>query len=267
MKTVKMRGGLGNQLFCLAFARSVARLEKAPAAIDLAGFGADRYGRTFDLEDLAVSLGDIRLVRRPLTGGRLAAGLSRVLPLPGYVNEGPSPVDEGSLAALVARGDYFNGYWQHERYISDPGSYVAAARAFVFQRAAPAAVREVVIHYRTYKEEARPEHRRGPDGDYVRRALARIESRLGKAREVCLVSDDPCLAMRRLGDLGRNITVVDAGGAWNDMALLMKARTLVLTNSSFSWWGGYCGDAAVTTYPRRLGFFHYPAPAARFDCL
>jgi hypothetical protein len=126
---------------------------------------------------------------------------------------------------------------------------------------------EVAIHYRTYKEERRPERRRAPGGEYVRGALARIEARLGPAKQILLVSDDPDLAQERLGDLGRSITLVRGGGALDDLALLMKARALILTNSSFSWWGGYCGQAAMVVYPRREGYFHYPAPAARFERL
>jgi hypothetical protein len=267
MKTVKMQGGLGNQLFCLAFARSVARLGACPVAIDLAAFGADRYGRTFDLRELTPSLGDFRLVQTPLAGGRFTTALLRALPLPRYVSEGNPPADAAALALMIARGAYFNGYWQDERYISDPQDLIAATRAFAFERATSARVCEVAIHYRTYKEEIRPERRRGPGGDYVRGALARIESRLGPVREVCLVSDDPSLAMRRLGDIGRDIAVVREGCAWDDMALLMRARALVLTNSSFSWWGGYCGEAEATIYPRRDGFFHYPTPATRFECV
>jgi hypothetical protein len=122
MKTVRMQGGLGNQLFCLAFARSVARLSASPVGIDLAAFGADRYGRTFALRDLALALGDFRLVRRPL-----ADWLPRAMPLPGRVREGTPPADESALAALVARGAYFNGYWQDERYIADPAGFIAAA--------------------------------------------------------------------------------------------------------------------------------------------
>ena len=66
MKTVKMQGGIGNQLFCLAFARSVTRLSREPVAIDLASFSTDRYGHAFALEDLAAAIEGVNLVRRPL---------------------------------------------------------------------------------------------------------------------------------------------------------------------------------------------------------
>jgi hypothetical protein len=48
------------------------------------------------------------------------------------------------------------------------------------------------------------------------------------------------------------------------MARIMAARNLILTNSSFSWWGGVCGVATSIFYPANQGFAHYPRPAARF---
>lgn len=262
-----MQGGIGNQLFCLAFAHSVARLTEGPVAIDVAAFGSDRYGHAFELEDMALGLGDIRLVNRGLMGARLTTAMMRVAPLPGYVGEGEPPADETALAALIGRGSYFNGYWQNEAYIARPEAFVARTREEVFRRAGAAARREVVIHYRTYKDEVRAGARRTPGAGYVRAALARIEAALGRPAEVCLVSDDPALALRTVGDIGREITVVAGDGPWGDMALLMKARALILTNSSFSWWGGFCGEAEVTVYPRADGYFHYPDPAARFSCV
>jgi hypothetical protein len=265
-----MQGGIGNQLFCLAFAHSVARLSDEPVAIDLAAFGSDRYGHAFDLEELALDLADIRLVDRGLMGARLTTALMRAAPLAGaarlagYVSGGEPPADAAALAALIARGRYFNGYWQNEAYIARSEEFVARARALAFRRAGPTARREVVIHYRTYKEEIRARARRTPGAGYVRAALARIEAALGRPAEVCLVSDDPALALGTLGEVGREITVVASTGPWDDMALLMNARALVLTNSSFSWWGGFCGEAEVAVYPRADGFFHYPTPAARF---
>jgi hypothetical protein len=272
MKTVKMQGGIGNQLFCLAFADSVARLGHDPVAIDLEAFRSDRYGHAFDLQDLALALG-FRLVRHGLMGSRpatalmRAAPLARIAPLIGYVSEGAPPTDEAALAAFVGSGRYFNGYWQNQAYIAHPAEFAAQVRAVVRRRATPATPRDVVIHYRTYKEEIRPSARRTPGPSYVRAALGRIEATLGRSAEVCLVSDDPALALRTLGDLGREVTVAASPDAWSDMGLLMAARALVLTNSSFSWWGGFCGDAALAIYPAADGYFHYPIPSARFVCV
>ncbi len=267
MKTIKIQGGIGNQLFGLALAHSAALTSGEPVAIDLAAYASDRYGHTFVLDDLARDLGGFPRVHRPLMGARLTTALTRAVRLPGYVSEGAAPADRAALAALIAKGGYFNGYWQNEAYIAAPEVFAARTREVVFRRAKSTPNRDVLIHYRTYKDEIRARARRTPGPEYIRAALSHIESTLGQTAEVALVSDDPDLALRMLGDLGRTITVAASANPWDDLAHLMSAEALVLTNSSFSWWGGFCGPAKVAVYPRWDGFFHYPTPAARFVCL
>ena len=264
MRTVKIQGGLGNQLFGLAFARSVALLGGKPVALDLAGYRTDRYGRGFDLAKLASTLFAASLSRRPWLSSRLVTAVARRLPLPGYVSETRPPHDGGDLARLIEKGLYFNWYWQDERYVADPVGFVAATRSFVLARAPRSPLRDVVIHFRSYKEEIRSSARGTPGPDYLRRALERIEATQGRPADIALVSDDPALAREWVGDIGRHVTFINGSGPFADMALLMSARALILTNSSFSWWGGFCGEAALITYPERDRLFHYPAPAARF---
>ena len=264
MRTVKIQGGLGNQLFGLSFARSAALLSGGPVSLDLAAYGADRYGRGFDLTELATPLFAPSFTRRPWLSSRLITALARHAPLPGYVSERRPPRDAAELAHLIERGVYFNGYWQHETYIADPAGFIAATKSFVLARAPCPPARDVVIHFRSYKEEVRPAARGTPGSDYVRRALDLIEKTEGRPADIALVSDDPDLARAWLGDVGRPVTFIPDGGPWADMASLMAARALILTNSSFSWWGGFCSDAALISYPARGRLFHYPAPAARF---
>ena len=260
MRTVKIQGGLGNQLFGLAFARSIRVLTGDLVALDLASYGADRYGRGFVLRALAQSLGGMTLSRRPVLASRAADRLGRLIPLAGFIGEtSPPPGDPAALTRLARRDAYFSGYWQDEAYIAEADALQAAVRAEVFHHTAETPTCDAVIHYRTYKDEARPDRQGVPGTGYFRQCI----DILG-ARDVVLVSDDPALALDRIGDIGARITVHAGQSAWHDMALLLKARRLILTNSSFSWWGGYAGDAERIYYPGRDRLFHYPHPAARF---
>lgn len=262
MKTVKMQGGLGNQLFCLGFAHTVARLTGETVALDLASFGADRYGHDFDLRPLAERLGML-LTRRPLLSSRFVTAAMRRIIVSSYVNDhAPPPADQARQGALVGAGRYFNGYWQNEAWL-DP-AFREIARDFLLTRAGPGPTRGVVIHCRTYKEEVRPERRGVPDRNWFSRCLDRLASAGADLGDIALISDDPVLALAHIGDIGRPIQAVTGGTAWTDMGLLLRARAHVLTNSSFSWWGGWCGEAAPTLYPAKGALFHYPSPASRF---
>ena len=259
-----MQGGLGNQLFCLGFAHTVARLTGEPVALDLASFGADRYGHDFDLAPLAESLG-MTLTRKPVLSSRPVTALMRRIPAPGYVSDRSAPPDAGDRAALVRSGRYFNGYWQDEAWLGD--DFRRIARDFLLAKAGPGPSRGVVIHCRTYKEEVRPDRRAVPDADWFARAFATLDA-LGVDRaDVALISDDPTLALSRLGEVGRAIQPVTGGTAWTDMALMLRARALILTNSTFSWWGGWSGEAETILYPAKGALFHYAAPARRFTVI
>ena len=261
MRTVKVQGGLGNQLFCLGFAHTVARLTRETVALDIASFSADRYGHDFDLAPLAAAL-KMPLVRRPVLSSRPVTALMSRIAAPGYVCDRSAPADEDALAALVRGGGYFNGYWQDEAYLAP--DFRAIARDFLSERAGPGPTPPIVIHCRTYKEEVRPDRRATPDAAWFARCLERLDQ-LGVATgDIALISDDPALALCRIGDIARPIRAIAGGTAWTDLGLMLRAPALILTNSTFSWWGGWCGAAEMVLYPAKGDLFHYAKPAKRF---
>ncbi len=263
MKIVRVQGGLGNQLFCLAFARSVALLTGAPVALDVASYGADPHGRHFTLAALAQDIGLFEVVRHPWRSSRPRRLLGRLIRTRSYVVERAAPASPSGLDALIRRGVYFDGYWQSQAFIVDLEGFRAAFRREIARRATQAAALSTIIHYRTYKEERLPWARSVPGPDFFREALGRIASG-APSGEVFLVSDDPDLALVRLGDIGAPVRALTGGSPWDDMARMVAAENLILTNSSFSWWGGICSDAARVFYPRNQKFAHYPWPARRF---
>lgn len=261
-----MQGGLGNQLFCLAFARSVRLLTGEPVALDLSSYGADRFGNAFVLKDLARQIDGLVTDRQPMLGNRFSSALLRSLPfpIPGYVAEAPKSLSDRTLPSLARHRGYFDGYWQNETYIHDPEAFAALVRDFLLSRSRSRSDSAVALHYRTYKEEKHPVRSRAPGRDYFVRAIEAVESVSEPISRIDLISDDPALALERIGDIGRRVVPVVGGGAFDDMALILGVRALILTNSSFSWWGGFCGLAQTVVYPERRGLFHYPIPARRF---
>lgn len=267
MRTVKIQGGLGNQLFGLAFARSVAIGCGQPVALDLSSYERDRYGRGFELTDFARSLGAFVPTYRPLAASPVAHAAARLFWAPGFVIERRRPSREVELRTLVKKGSFFSGYWQDEAYMLDAERLRLQVRRLFETRGRHAPAGLIVIHYRTYKEERRRRARRTPPAGFFVQALQRIEADSGPVSEVALISDDIALARRRLGDLDRPIVEVGQADAWADLALMVRARALILTNSSFSWWGGFCSGARTVIYPRADGYAHYPRPSERFVVL
>jgi hypothetical protein len=224
MKCVKMQGGLGNQLFCLAFAHSVSGLTGEPVGLDVSSYRNELNGREFEVEALARRLGDFPIVRTPVLGHRILGELAARLAVFGAAKEGQPPSSSDGLSQLV-------------------------------------------VHFRTHKQEKNPRRKGIPQTDYYRRAIEEREARLGSVERIVLISDDTGLAMECLRPLGRQIVVPGSGDAYHDAVLMLRARSLVLTNSSFSWWGGYCSSAAFVAYPTKGDLYHYSVPATTFHCL
>ncbi len=257
MRTVKIQGGLGNQLFGLGFADRIARDTGETVALDIASYGADRYGHGFDLAPLVERLG-MPLTRKPLLSSRPVTAIMTRIGGVSYVSEGAPPIGDEALR----RGRYFNGYWQNEAYLHL--AFREIARAFLLEQGGHGPAPGVLIHCRTYQEEVRPDRRTVPDRDWFVACLDRLADKGVDLDDIALISDDPVLALARIGDVGHAIRTVTGGTTWCDMALMLRARALILTNSTFSWWGGYCGEAETILYPSKGALFHYAAPAARF---
>lgn len=256
-----MQGGLGNQLFCLGFADRLARVTGKPVALDLASYGADYYDRGFEFGALAERLG-MRLSRAPVLSSRAVTALAMRLPLSGYMSDPGPPDSEATADRLMRRGHFFNGYWQSEAWL-DP-SFRSAVRDDLLTRAPDGPAAGLVIHYRTYREEVRPERRAVPDAAWFGRCFDRLRCAGVDSSDVLLISDAPDVALERIGPAASGVRAVSGGTMWTDMALMLRARTLILTNSSFSWWGGYAGEAAIALYPAKGRLFHYAPPASAF---
>ncbi len=246
MRTVELRGGLGNQLFGLAFAHSIRELAgEAGVALPTTA------RRDFDVAGLARHLG---LRVRENDDGRPGRAM--------LVREGRPPASAADLRRLIDKGERFRGYWQHPAFIAAPEALRREVTAALRAWCGRAPARQLAIHYRAYADEPIPWRRGVPPPAYFQRARALTAATTPAA----LVSDRPRLARRRLASLLGDMTVV-GGSAADHMAVLLNAEILVLSNSSFSWWAGFCGAATRVFYPRRHACFHYPAPAPGFTVL
>lgn len=258
VRTVELRGSLGNQLFCIAFAHSVLELTGEPVRlVRRKRHAGDDQG--IGLDDLAERLG-----LEPPSRSGVDAETESVIPA--STREGAAPATIDALRRFVLGGRHFAGYWQNQAYFADPAKLRdEIGRHLRRQGAAPA--HEAVIHFRAYRDEPLPWRRRIPRRDYFARAIALIAKADGEPQEVLVVSDQPVIARSRMAGLHPGIRIAEAASAIDDMALLLSARGLILCNSSFSWWAGYCGAASRVIYPRRRGYFHYPEPAAAFTVI
>ena len=266
--TVRIIGGLGNQMFQYAAGLALATRTGARLVLDTTAFETytlHRYG--LDSWQISGTPGDVRATILPLA---LAAryglhGVARLWKrqqgifawrwpsgrLPRYYREPFFPCDDAGWAALTAPV-YLDGYFQSPLYFSSITDLVRRE----FQLAVPlsgdaagyaAAIRAlpcpVAVHVRRgdYVSNAHTTATHGLLGAEYYTAALEIMDRLtaGAAHYVVfsddldaalpLFSDRPVLAIRHTGPVLPH----------TDLTLMQLCQHHIIANSSFSWWGAW----------------------------
>jgi hypothetical protein len=261
MVTVKLVGGLGNQMFQYALGRTIAHRRGTSLALDVSAF-PDRKLRQY-------SLGVFKIVERFVPGGyprhaRLRA-LGQRLRLPGFtyiLRERSFPFDPAVLDA--PRNVYLAGYWQSEKYFKEIEDLIR--RDFCFksdpdaQNAATAekikAVPSVCVHVRRTDYVTDPsanKHHGTCSLEYYRNAASLIISQV-RNPHFFVFSDEPDWARANLELAGPTTFVTHNGSekGYEDLRLMALCRHHIIANSSFGWWGAWLSNSGgIVVAPKK----------------
>jgi hypothetical protein len=89
---------------------------------------------------------------------------------------------------------------------------------------------------------------------YIQDALETLKDKL-KINKVIIVTDSPKFIKDRLDKVkGFDFSVISSSNIFNDLAIISRASGVVMSNSSFSWWGAFIADkfknaTVVAPYP------------------
>lgn len=258
MIIVRLMGGLGNQMFEYAFARTVACRRRASVKFNFRSLNVDRRR--------CYSLGAWNVQAKPasvfdLSRIYIAARLDRALK-PGRSYYQRYLIEEQSFCfdpnALKARRHcMLSGYWQSEKYFKEIETTIR--REFT-PRAEPSPKTREVAHAIRGSNSVFVHVRRGDYVDdpemngiygtcsvqYYTDAVNYV-ARLVPNPHFFVFSDEPKWARENL-KLPFPTTVVDhnlpgnshsPGREHEDLWLMAQCRHAVLANSSFSWWGAW----------------------------
>jgi hypothetical protein len=260
-------GGLGNQLFQYAAARSVAERLGVPVAADLSWFRSHPRNVT----PRRLYLPDYRLALTELPrhlSWRLSA-LHRRLPPWTWRLLGVEPIIEGRSSPTDVRASTRTaclvGYWQDE-------SLILAIREILRTELQPRAsldsidaavlseiesCESVSIHVRRGDYVSLPsaaKHHGTCPTAYYERAFRSLASRVHKPR-LFLFSDDLEWAMTNLPSSWPISAVGHSceDRAVRDLRLMSSCRHHIIANSTFSWWGAWLGErpGSVVVAPSR----------------
>lgn len=256
MITVRLIGGLGNQMFQYAAGRRLALARGVPLRLDLGWYDDQPPQDTQRAYELGVYAADDQVTKAsvPLPEAHTRLGLLRQR-ASNALGRGPRVLRQRGTsfdpAVLDAPdGTHLVGYWQSERFFADHAATIRAdlvLRSPLREAAADTLARietdpaAVSLHVRRGDYISNPNASRfhGTMGaDYYQRAVDLIVERAGGPVRLYVFSDDPDWCEDQL-QLGHEQTVLRGNSSHEDLALMRACRHHVIANSSFSWWGAW----------------------------
>jgi hypothetical protein len=269
MITVRMQGGLGNQMFIYAAGRAWALSNSTDLALDTinGGYGDNEaFGRSYKLAGFHIeaSTVDADTVRTYNPSSRSFYWLRKInalLPLRhrSLILE-PRQFDPCLPCARLRAGAYLAGYWQREEYFLPYSDIIrrelrpaCPARGDIGALAKKMGEADsVFIHIRRkqYGYKLVPE--------YYQDALSIIRSKISHPR-FFVFGDDTEWARQWLS-LPGDTTYLDGSDSRNDIVdiwLMTQCRNAIIANSSFSWWGSWLRSpepGSVVIAPTNWGY-------------
>jgi hypothetical protein len=258
----RIKGGLGNQLFCYASARRLALVNQAELIIDdISGFAYDSfYRRKYALDAFQIPVNKATYLERMEPIGRFRRKLLRFLskdqPLhrQRYILQEGVEFDSNLLSLhLTNKVTYFDGFGQSESYFSDIEEVLRRDLVFKppqdnFNQSIAKIIKScesVAVHVRWFSGLKNDESQ--ASDEYYRNALKKIQTNLIDPH-LFIFSDQPKETAERFGSLttGMKVTyVVHNQGdemAYADLWLMSLCRHFIIANSTFSWWGAWLGE-------------------------
>jgi hypothetical protein len=222
MITVKLLGGLGNQMFQYVY------------GLALKSWGYQvRYDRSSLIEGThrEYSLGHFGIEAcYPATDVAIYESSMK------FNEEYLAPPDSATMV----------GYWQTEKYFKNVENKVRLL--FKFPDSGPRMPYHIAVHVRR-QDYVNLQHFHGMPGvDYYREGVARIRKAVGANLQVLVFSDD--IEWCR-SNFPKEFQMVSGKNKYEDLKLMSECDYHVIANSSFSWWGAWLGGQRMVIAPKQ----------------
>lgn len=280
MIVLRVKGGLGNQLFCYAAARALSLRTGSELVLDTStGFTRDYHRHQYYLQHFRVE----GRTARPWESLDFPAGravrhvlrkASKLVPPSRrpFLTEASAHFDPGVLGGGLKRFTYMEGYFQCERYFADFATTIRGDLSV----ASPLSPRTLELGEEIRSTKAVSIHVRRlygvPAGtnlppiasvpalgqNYYQGAMDSILREIPDA-EFFVFADYPEWARNNLRSRAR-LTFVDHNKgherAFEDLYLMSLCKHHILANSTFSWWGAWLAETPnqIVYAPRMFNF-------------
>ncbi len=253
---VRLEGGLGNQLFQYAAARSLAIRHATEVTIDLSALSVKKKSLTAREYELGAFNCMIKSTQSTSFYFSALAKHARLLfnllsPWSAFVEQGEQ---FNTCFSTAPDNSYLIGFWQSYRYFEgieevlrhdftpkNPLSSKSIAIQKMIDRSSPA----IAVHVRRGDYVSLPSainYHGALSLDYYHEGIEIMEKHFPNTTYF-VFSDDIDWCKKNLG-LGERAIHVDHNGsvnAWQDLVLMSACHHHIIANSSFSWWGAWLG--------------------------
>jgi Glycosyl transferase family 11 len=248
--TVRLKGGLGNQMFQFACGYALAESYGLKLRLEFRGAGGEptEFSRSYELGAFGIPLHAQEETRPPSILERF---------LPAKIIKEESFGETLPVPPMLAGSYVLDGYWQSEFFFE---SHVREIREQFSLRAIPESAKKLAQQIRSCPNAVVVQVRRG---DYAKddevRAVHGLQplsyfydavDRLGSTQpveKVFVFSDDPEWC-RDTFTWRVPAEVVDLSGHGHgpavDLRLMSQGKRFVISNSSFGWWGAWLAGVA-----------------------
>lgn len=275
-----IRGGIGNQMFIYAAARSIAIPNQAKLVLITDSFQNETHGRNFLLGNFSIQA-DVThtnmLDHRYSKSSHAIAAISNKflhavsLRHPHYMIERnkslagrPRPVDRRFLAPRVNDFVFLDGFFQHEKYflshadtirselvLKEPASQSSQtlARKMAIEDSICIHFRRTELEFNAMQEKHGKAkwlggYREGLGMDYYQRAIDIINNKVSAPHYYCF-SDYPDWVKDNI-KLPANTTFVTHNNSpstcHEDIYLMGQCKHHIISHSTFGWWGAWLGQ-------------------------
>ena len=267
----RIKGGLGNQLYCYAAARRLAIKNGVELVIDnVTGFSRDKeYSRPYRLDRFAIPCRTAMHIEWywPFDRYRRAVAkmFARISPfhLRRYIEQETPDFDQRLLELTLSHNfTTIDGLWQSESYFKDISETLRselvvtpphdkrnlAAKEWIVNN------RAIAIHVRWF---GGINSATNVPVAYYKQAIEYFNQEITNSH-FALFSDNPADALIALDLVPDNVLLVDwnnsEGGEVDDLWLMTHCQHFIIANSTFSWWGAWLGAKnadSLVCFPRR----------------
>ena len=265
--TVKIYGGLGNQMFQYAAGRALSLRHHVPLDLDIQWFFQKQNSTTARPYHLNIFKNITASVQKKLffPCPAILHRIKNYLPYTHIIRE-PHFAYWPEFSSITPPAT-LDGYWQCEKYFMEFRKEIRDDFTFP---PLPEAARQLFKQIANTPESVSVHVRRGDyvsnpqaqafhgnlQQEYYNKSLQLIKDTCGKTK-LFIFSDDPIWVRNNFNYCGHDATIVELGfpnAPYHDMHLMTLCKHHIIANSTFSWWGAWLKKQSGLTISPKCWF-------------